>query len=73
MTGGVKHILVIVDTFTKHVIYAVKRAITMVTINKLEKYMEEYGKLSAVLENVIRTLWHTKLSNLGIKVKFTAI
>lgn len=76
--GGVKFILVIIDTFTKYVkLYAVRRATTTITIRKLKVYIEEHGKPSAVLTDngtqFTSKQWTDELSKLGIRSKYTAI
>lgn len=77
-TGGVKYILVIIDNFTKYVkLYALKRATTRATINRLKQYIASWGKpLSIVTDNGTQfttNIWTRSLRELGIKPKFTAI
>ena len=77
-TGGVKFLLVIVDNFTKYVkIYAVKRAITTITVNKLRLYCDEFGKPAAILTDngtqFTSKRWTDELNKMNITAKFTAI
>ena len=77
-TGGVKYILVIIDNFTKYVkLYALKRATTRATINRLKQYIASWRKpLSIVTDNGTQfttNIWTRSLRELGIKPKFTAI
>jgi hypothetical protein len=49
-SGGVRYILVIVDNFTKFVkLYALRRATTRATLNRLAQYCQEFGTPRAIL------------------------
>lgn len=77
-SGGVKFLLIMVDNFTKYVkLYAIKRATTTITVNKLRQYISQYGKPGAVLTDngtqFTSRRWTKELNNMEIKTKFTAI
>ena len=77
-TSGVKYILVIVDNFTKYVkLYPMKRATTVITLNKLKSYIQEVGKPKAILTDngtqFTSKSWVKQLKALEIKPKYTAI
>lgn len=77
-TSGVKYILVIIDNFTKFVkLYALKRATTCVTLNKIRQYSEQHGVPKAILSDngtqFTTVKWKEGLVAMNIKPKYTAI
>ena len=77
--GGVKHILVTVDFFSKFVkLYPVQRATTKATLRALTKfYIPQYGKPREILSDqgkqFTHNLWRETLEELNIKPILTSI
>lgn len=76
--GGVRHLLVFIDNFTKYVkLYTMKRATTTIAINKLRLYSQEVGTPKAILTDngtqFTSPKWIKQLEAMNIKPKFTAI
>lgn len=77
-SGGVKHILVVVDNFTKFAkLYAVRRATTTAAIRRIQQYASKYGRPTYILSDngtqFTAKGWNRELEQMGITPKFTAI
>lgn len=75
--GGVKYILVLVDTFSKYTkIYALKKATTMAILNRIEKdYIPNMGMPGRILSDngtqFTAAKWRKVLQEKGIKIGYT--
>lgn len=78
-TGGVKHILVTIDAFSKLVVlYPIKRANTTTVIRKIfGHYVEKFGKPKQLCcdhgTQFTASKWKQKLNDEGIKLVFSSI
>lgn len=77
--GGTKHILAVLDVFTKFVVlYAIKKADTRTTLNKIfNHYIPLYGKPNKIQSDhgtqFTAKKWLARLEGEGIKVVFSSI
>lgn len=77
-TAGVRYIFVMVNNFTKFIkLYAMKKATTRATINRVRQYVQTFGTPNMILTDngtqFTMEKWTKGLADKGIKPKLTAI